>query len=241
MPLLSACVNCSASDLPAHLHPACLLRLRSPLHTAVISGVIAIILLEIGLNLGWVYLVMGIIIGSAVFPLAACITWKKCSAVAAVTSSLVRYCSFSFVCASVACLCCLALILTAPAACFVACHNILECERAPHSLPVSIQLPGILLYLISVLVSMYSQVGMPLAIMTWLVTAATLNDGVVDLQTTAQDYPMLAGNLVALFFSAIVCITLSFIFPQVRRCDLHLLVDTAACFLLGCKAQCVIV
>jgi len=56
---------------------------------AVISGVIAIILLEIGLNLGWVYLVMGIIIGSAVFPLAACITWKKCSAVAAVTSSLV--------------------------------------------------------------------------------------------------------------------------------------------------------
>jgi len=57
---------------------------------AVISGVIAIILLEIGLNLGWVYLVMGIIIGSAVFPLAACITWKKCSAIAAVTSSLVR-------------------------------------------------------------------------------------------------------------------------------------------------------
>ncbi|KAF5830783.1 hypothetical protein DUNSADRAFT_14066, partial [Dunaliella salina] len=55
---------------------------------AVISGVIAIILLEIGLNLGWVYLVMGIIIGSAVFPLAACITWKKVSAVAAVTSSL---------------------------------------------------------------------------------------------------------------------------------------------------------
>mmetsp|Transcript_26647 Transcript_26647/g.68655 ORF Transcript_26647/g.68655 Transcript_26647/m.68655 type:complete len:685 (+) Transcript_26647:445-2499(+) len=112
---------------------------------AVVSGVIAIILLEIGLNLGWVYLVMGIIIGSAVFPLAACITWKKCSAVAAVTSSLV---------------------------------------------------------------------GMPLAIMTWLVTAATLNDGVVDLDTTAQDYPMLAGNLVALVFSSILCIILSFIFPQ---------------------------
>eukprot|EP00983_Pelagomonas_calceolata_P053913 1143490-Pelagomonas_calceolata.AAC.1 len=56
---------------------------------------------------------------------------------------------------------------------------------------------------------------MPLAIMTWLVTAATLNDGVVDLDTTAQDYPMLAGNLVALVFSSILCIILSFIFPQV--------------------------
>ncbi len=55
---------------------------------------------------------------------------------------------------------------------------------------------------------------MPLAIMTWLVTAATLNDGVINLKTTGQDYPMLAGNLVALFFSAIVCVVLSFIFPD---------------------------
>ncbi len=31
---------------------------------------------------------------------------------------------------------------------------------------------------------------MPLAIMTWLVTAALLNDGVLDLNTTGQDYPM---------------------------------------------------
>ena len=55
----------------------------------------------------------------------------------------------------------------------------------------------------------------PLAIMTWLICAAKLNDGVVNLDTTGQDYPMLAGNLVALFFSMILCIILSYVWPQV--------------------------
>lgn len=111
----------------------------------VLSGVFAVVLLKFGLSLGWVYLFMGIVIGSAVFPIACCLTWKKCSAFAAVTSSCV---------------------------------------------------------------------GMPLAVMTWLVTAAALNDGKIDLATTGQDFPMLAGNLVALFFSAGVCIILSLIWPQ---------------------------
>ena len=29
-----------------------------------------------------------------------------------------------------------------------------------------------------------------------------------------QDYPMLAGNLVALFFSAFLCIALTYMFPR---------------------------
>ncbi len=58
---------------------------------------------------------------SAVFPLAASITWKKVPAKAAITSTLI---------------------------------------------------------------------GMPLAITTWLVTAAKLNDGKLSLATTGQDYPM---------------------------------------------------
>ncbi|MEW5314476.1 MAG: hypothetical protein WDW38_005972 [Sanguina aurantia] len=111
----------------------------------VLSGLLAIILLRLGLNLGWVYTFMGILIGSAVFPMAACITWKKCSAVAAVTSAVA---------------------------------------------------------------------GCPLAVLTWLVVAAQLNGGVLTLETTGQDYPMLAGNLVALFFSAALCIALSYIWPQ---------------------------
>ncbi|KAG2435987.1 hypothetical protein HYH02_011700 [Chlamydomonas schloesseri] len=112
---------------------------------AIISGVISVILLKLNVSLGWVYLFMGIVIGSAVFPIAASLTWAKCSATAACVSAVVTT---------------------------------------------------------------------PLAIMTWLITAAKLNDGVVNLDTTGQDYPMLAGNLVALFFSMILCIILSYIFPQ---------------------------
>ncbi len=85
-------------------------------------------------------------IGSAVFPIAASLTWAKCSAKAACISAVVTT---------------------------------------------------------------------PLAIMTWLITAARLNGGVLNLDTTGQDYPMLAGNLVALFFSMILCIILSYIWPQV--------------------------
>ncbi|GIL54634.1 hypothetical protein Vafri_10364 [Volvox africanus] len=112
---------------------------------AIISGVVSVILLKLNVSLGWVYLFMGIVIGSAVFPIAASLTWSKCSATAACISAIVTT---------------------------------------------------------------------PLAIMTWLITAAKLNDGKLTLDTTGQDYPMLAGNLVALFFSMILCIILSYIFPQ---------------------------
>lgn len=54
----------------------------------VFMGVIAIILNEIGLSLGWVYLFMGIVIGSAVFPIYSCLTWAKCSAVAAISGAV---------------------------------------------------------------------------------------------------------------------------------------------------------
>lgn len=59
-----------------------------------------------------------------------------------------------------------------------------------------------------------SLVSLPLAIMAWLVTAAKLNDGEVSVETTGQDYPMLAGNLVALVLSALLCIGLSFVWPD---------------------------
>jgi len=45
------------------------------------------ILWAIGLNLGWVYNFMGIVIGGAVFPVAACVMWSKMSAVAAITAA----------------------------------------------------------------------------------------------------------------------------------------------------------
>jgi uncharacterized membrane protein len=53
----------------------------------ILMGVFSIVLFEIGLSLGWVYLFMGIVIGSAVFPVYACLTWKKTSAIAAIAGT----------------------------------------------------------------------------------------------------------------------------------------------------------
>ncbi len=50
-------------------------------------GAFAILLSEIGLDLGWVYLFMGIVIGSAVFPLWNMMTWKKASGTGAVVAA----------------------------------------------------------------------------------------------------------------------------------------------------------
>jgi len=53
----------------------------------LLMGVLAIVLFEIGLSLGWVYLFMGIVIGSAVVPLWNMMTWKKASGKGAVIAA----------------------------------------------------------------------------------------------------------------------------------------------------------
>ena len=50
-------------------------------------GAFSILLAEIGLNLGWVYLFMGIMIGSAVIPLWNLMTWDKASGKGAVIAA----------------------------------------------------------------------------------------------------------------------------------------------------------
>mmetsp|Transcript_11254 Transcript_11254/g.14824 ORF Transcript_11254/g.14824 Transcript_11254/m.14824 type:complete len:704 (-) Transcript_11254:119-2230(-) len=50
-------------------------------------GLFSIVLFEIGLNLGWVYLFMGVVIGSAVAPLWNMMTWKKASGTGAVIAA----------------------------------------------------------------------------------------------------------------------------------------------------------
>lgn len=50
-------------------------------------GAFSILLNVLGLNLGWVYLFMGIMIGSAVLPLWNMMTWKKASGKGAVISA----------------------------------------------------------------------------------------------------------------------------------------------------------
>lgn len=53
----------------------------------LIMGAFAILLQTIGLNLGWVYLFMGIVIGSAVCPLWNLMTWTKASGKGAVIAA----------------------------------------------------------------------------------------------------------------------------------------------------------
>ena len=54
----------------------------------VLSGVLAIILLKADISLGWVYLFMGVVIGSAVLPIAFAITWRNCSAAGAIAGAI---------------------------------------------------------------------------------------------------------------------------------------------------------
>jgi len=54
----------------------------------VLSGVLGIALNHIDVKLGWVYLGMGVIIGSAVAPVALSITWAKCSGAGAIAGAV---------------------------------------------------------------------------------------------------------------------------------------------------------
>jgi len=53
----------------------------------LVMGALAILLFEIGLNLGWVYLFMGVVIGSAVAPLWNLMTWSKASGTGAIVAA----------------------------------------------------------------------------------------------------------------------------------------------------------
>jgi len=53
----------------------------------LLMGILSIVLNEMGLNLGWVYLFMGVVIGSAVIPLWNMMTWKKASGTGAVIAA----------------------------------------------------------------------------------------------------------------------------------------------------------
>lgn len=53
----------------------------------IFMGVLSLILYELGLNLGWVYLFMGIVIGSSVIPLWNMMTWSKASGKGAIIAA----------------------------------------------------------------------------------------------------------------------------------------------------------
>jgi len=114
---------------------------------SVVSGVLATILFELEIGLGWIYVAMGNFIGSAVFPVAFALTWKRCSALGAIAG----------------CWC-----------------------------------------------------GLGLSMLAWCLAAQTskLGKGLVNVDTLGDDLPSLAGNLVALFSSPIICVIISLMAPQ---------------------------
>lgn len=57
----------------------------------IFSGILGIILNEIGVNLGWVYLFMGVVIGSGVVPVAMSIAWAKASATGAIAGAVIGF------------------------------------------------------------------------------------------------------------------------------------------------------
>jgi len=115
----------------------------SILFWACISGVLSIILHELKIGLGWVYLAMGNFIGSAVFPVAFALTWSNCSAVGAMAGTWL---------------------------------------------------------------------GAGFSMLGWCLCANRL--GGVNVKTLGDDFSMLTGNLIALFFSPIITVIISVISPQ---------------------------
>eukprot|EP01023_Acetabularia_acetabulum_P051081 TRINITY_DN5612_c0_g3_i1.p1 TRINITY_DN5612_c0_g3~~TRINITY_DN5612_c0_g3_i1.p1 ORF type:complete len:683 (+),score=122.91 TRINITY_DN5612_c0_g3_i1:137-2185(+) len=55
----------------------------------VLSGGVVVALLEIGVNLGWVYLFIGIVIGSAIIPISFTLTWKDANPVGAIAGAII--------------------------------------------------------------------------------------------------------------------------------------------------------
>jgi len=54
---------------------------------AIFSGIIATILAELGIGLGWVYMMMGCCIGCAVAPITFALLWKDCTATGAIVGA----------------------------------------------------------------------------------------------------------------------------------------------------------
>jgi Na+/proline symporter len=60
---------------------------------AIIMGVFAVIFHYIGISMGWLYEVMGTILGCAVIPIALCISVKKANRMGCVVGTLAGFAS----------------------------------------------------------------------------------------------------------------------------------------------------
>lgn len=58
---------------------------------ALVMGIAGVIFYYIGISMGWLYTFMGVILGSAVVPIALCITWRKASKVGCLSGAVVGF------------------------------------------------------------------------------------------------------------------------------------------------------
>lgn len=111
---------------------------------AVFMGGIATAFNYIGVSMGYLYELMGTMIGSAVVPIALCITWRKANGTGAVVGAIAGFCA---------------------------------------------------------------------GVAGWIGITSSLNDGVINVETTFGDYEMLTGNLLAIGIGGIVTVGWSLIRP----------------------------
>lgn len=108
-------------------------------------GAISTAFFYIGVSMGYLYELMGTMIGSAVVPIALCITWRKCNGTGAVVGAIA---------------------------------------------------------------------GFIAGVAGWIGITSSLNNGVVDVDTTFGDYEMLTGNLLAIGVGGIITVAWSLLRPE---------------------------
>ncbi|KAG8945835.1 hypothetical protein FRC04_012282 [Tulasnella sp. 424] len=112
---------------------------------ALFMGVAGTIFYYIGISMGWLYLFMGTVLGSAVVPVALSITWKSANTWGCVAGAV-----------------------------------------------------G----------------GFGAGLIAWLVTTSKLYDGVLNADTTGQNYPMLAGNVASIVVGGLIAVIWTLVSPN---------------------------
>ncbi|EJD07865.1 urea transporter [Fomitiporia mediterranea MF3/22] len=60
---------------------------------ALVMGLAGLIFFYIGVSMGWLYTFMGVILGSAVFPAALCVTWSKANKSGCIAGAIAGFCA----------------------------------------------------------------------------------------------------------------------------------------------------
>lgn len=151
-----------------------------------------------------VYLFMGVCVGSAVMPIAFCLTWAKCTGGAAVTGAIggLAGAIIAWMCTAqvraVGRLPCAGGRAGGAWARAPAWHRMGGCCMRQHALRVTTHMHA---------------ASTPLPLLCNRSQPQGLS-GKITIDTLGGDYPMLAGNLVAICLSGIICVVLSLIKPQ---------------------------